>query len=182
MTLEDRANASVSVVDGDLYIYGTKGDDHVEVHYELGCYKVTENGVESSCASSAIWDGKIYFYGGPGNDSMTNNSFLSLTANGGDGDDTLTGGAGMDFLVGQSGDDVLYGYDGIDFLSGGMGYDMLYGMSGNDFLYGGVDGISDYLNGGDGKDRSDMERVSILFFTFNRDAAVDYVSGEDYYV
>jgi Ca2+-binding RTX toxin-like protein len=179
--LEERDNASVSVVDGDLYIYGTKGDDHVEVHYELGCYKVTENGVQSWCDSSAVWDGKIYFFGGPGNDSMINNSSMSLTARGGDGNDTLSGGAAMDFLHGESGDDVLYGYDGIDFLHGGSGYDMLYGMSGDDFLYGGEDGVSDYLNGGNGRDRFKMETITILFFHFNRDAAADYVPGEDVY-
>ena len=43
-----------------------------------------------------------------------------LTANGGDGDDVLLGGAGNDTLNGGAGDDVLLGGPGVDILDGGL--------------------------------------------------------------
>jgi Ca2+-binding RTX toxin-like protein len=46
---------------------------------------------------------------------------IRLTANGGDGDDVLTGGAGADTLLGRAGDDVLIGGAGNDTLDGGPG-------------------------------------------------------------
>jgi Ca2+-binding RTX toxin-like protein len=46
---------------------------------------------------------------------------IQLTANGGDGDDVLIGGAGNDTLLGGNGDDVLIGGAGNDILDGGPG-------------------------------------------------------------
>jgi Ca2+-binding RTX toxin-like protein len=46
---------------------------------------------------------------------------IQLTANGGDGDDVLIGGAGNDTLNGEAGDDVLIGGLGQDILNGGLG-------------------------------------------------------------
>ena len=46
---------------------------------------------------------------------------MLLTANGGDGDDVLIGGAGNDTLTGGAGDDVLIGGRGQDILDGGPG-------------------------------------------------------------
>jgi len=52
-------------------------------------------------------------------------SAIQLTANGGEGDDVLVGGAGNDTLNGEAGDDVLIGGDGIDILDGGPGSNIL---------------------------------------------------------
>jgi Ca2+-binding RTX toxin-like protein len=46
---------------------------------------------------------------------------IRLTADGGDGDDVLIGGAGADTLGGGAGDDVLLGGPGTDVLDGGAG-------------------------------------------------------------
>lgn len=46
---------------------------------------------------------------------------MTLTLDGGDGDDILLGGAGNDTLLGGAGDDVLLGGDGIDVIDGGPG-------------------------------------------------------------
>jgi Ca2+-binding RTX toxin-like protein len=46
---------------------------------------------------------------------------IQLTANGGNDDDILTGGAGADTLLGGPGDDVLLGGPGVDTLDGGPG-------------------------------------------------------------
>ena len=46
---------------------------------------------------------------------------ISLTANGGDGNDVLIGGLGADTLSGGADDDVLIGGPGVDVLDGGPG-------------------------------------------------------------
>ncbi len=48
---------------------------------------------------------------------------------GGDGNDTLIGGAGANVLVGGNGDDVIYGGNGANLLIGGAGKDQLHGGS-----------------------------------------------------
>jgi Ca2+-binding RTX toxin-like protein len=51
---------------------------------------------------------------------------ISLTVDGGDGDDDLTGGDGSDTLLGGAGDDVLNGGPGQDVLDGGPGDNLLF--------------------------------------------------------
>ena len=51
---------------------------------------------------------------------------IQLTANGGDGDDILIGGAGIDTLAGGAGDDVLIGGPGQDILDGGAGDNTIF--------------------------------------------------------
>jgi Ca2+-binding RTX toxin-like protein len=72
------------------------------------------------------------------------------TLDGGAGEDSLTGGNGKDELYGAAGDDVLQGNNGNDALYAGDGNDILEGGNGNDLLYGGT-GI-DILTGGNGSD------------------------------
>jgi len=69
---------------------------------------------------------------------------------GGFGVQRLVGTPVSDLLTGASGDDVLRGGDGVDALIGGTGNDRLYGDAGNDVLDG-VDG-DDRLFGGAGND------------------------------
>ena len=72
-------------------------------------------------------------------------------ARGGDGDDTIDGTDGNNFLRGEGGDDHLDGNDGLDFLYGGTGDDRLHGHGGGDALYG--DEGADQLRGDGGGDR-----------------------------
>jgi VCBS repeat-containing protein len=106
---------------------------------------------------------------------------------GGNGGETLTGGAGTDLIFGQggndtlngqSGDDLLCGGAGNDTLSGGDGNDTLSGGDGNDILSGGAgdDGMSggagnDVLTGGPGADRFSGGA--------GRDVAVDFSAAQD---
>ncbi len=83
--------------------------------------------------------------GGDGND------FTS-----GDGDDTLTGGAGYDYI---------FGGDGNDTLTGGAGDDELFGAGGDDVLEGGAD--YDEMDGGAGADT----------FVFNPGFDIDVIFG-----
>ena len=70
---------------------------------------------------------------------------------GGNGKDTLPGGAGTDLAFGQNSKDTLSGLGGIDLLCGGNGDDVLSGGDGDDTLAGGAD--NDRLTGGPGADR-----------------------------
>jgi Ca2+-binding RTX toxin-like protein len=69
---------------------------------------------------------------------------------GGDGNDTISAGAGNDNLYGEEGNDVLNGDLGNDKLFGGNGNDSLNGGAGDDLIYSGVG--NDTINGGTGFD------------------------------
>lgn len=73
------------------------------------------------------------------------------------GDDVLSGWAGDDRLAGGNGADELDGGIGHDWLSGGAGNDRLYGREGNDILVGGSG--DDLLVGGDGGSQLDGDDV-----------------------
>ncbi len=89
---------------------------------------------------------QLRFNGGEGSDSVTGGAMadeFSLeygndTASGGGGSDTIYGESGNDLLSGRSGDDKLYGNDGRDRLFGGDGNDIISGDAGNDRIYGGA--------------------------------------------
>jgi hypothetical protein len=80
----------------------------------------------------------------------------TLVANGGGGDDELSGTGGDDQLTGGSGRDVLAGLSGEDRLVGGGGNDRLVGKADKDVLLGGKG--RDTADGGTGRDRCKAER------------------------
>ncbi|WNF16728.1 FG-GAP-like repeat-containing protein [Microcystis aeruginosa] len=88
--------------------------------------------------------------GNDGNDTFTNSSTVSVTIDGGKGDDTIKGGTGDDVLIGGEGSDRLQGNLGNDNLGGSDGNDALDGNQGDDTLNGGNG--DDLLNGQEGKD------------------------------
>lgn len=64
--------------------------------------------------------------------------------------DSITGGAGDDYVQGDAGNDTVSGGAGNDTVVGGFGNDVLNGEAGNDTLAG--NGGDDRLYGGDGRD------------------------------
>ena len=85
---------------------------------------------------------QIYFEGGLGNDTLDGAaSTIALTADGGDGADSLVGGTGADTLRGAGGADVLVGGRGGDLLDGGSGDDRFIWTfgDGGDRIIGGAD-------------------------------------------
>ena len=102
----------------------------------------------------------------------------SLTVDGGDGDDALTGGNDNDTLKGGPGSDVLAGAGLDDRLDGGPGGDVLRGGDGHDILDDGDAGgllSGDLLNGGAGVDTVDYSRRT---GPLTVDLQVDQVGGE----
>lgn len=97
--------------------------------------------------------------GGPGNDTLyggqnegawTPGKTRTNTIHLRDGQDTLLGGRGDDWMNGNMGGDILYGGSGDDWMRGGQDEDLLYGEQGDDTLFGDLDG--DTLDGGPGAD------------------------------
>ena len=86
--------------------------------------------------------------------------------------DTLTGGAGNDFMFGGGGADILVGGDDNDTLIGGSGNDSLTGGAGSDSLYGQVGGevpnairvqvVAEHERVGDGSEIIDLSQASGL--------------------
>ncbi|MEX0643544.1 MAG: PKD domain-containing protein [Pirellulales bacterium] len=99
---------------------------------------------------SAITDIQVRTRGGNDIVVTTSNVTKTMTIDGGNGNDLLTGGGGHNLIIGGSGNDILFGAAGDDILLGGTGNDDLFGGSGNDVLVGG-DG-NDMLSGGAGRD------------------------------
>ncbi|MDD4855760.1 MAG: calcium-binding protein, partial [Sulfuricurvum sp.] len=76
-------------------------------------------------------------FGGTGDNSINLALLSGVTeAQGGNGNDTLTGDANNNYLDGGVGNDILYGGGGDDELDGGAGNDILDGGTGNDQMSG----------------------------------------------
>jgi Ca2+-binding RTX toxin-like protein len=134
-------------------------DDKVTVKPGKGCKAVKGDKTKVRCTTKRT-PTRVGIYTYDRNDTVVNKTGLAMTADGGTGNDTLTGGPRGDSLRGDSGADRLYGLAGSDGLDGEEGNDRLYGADGNDHLdgstgndtlYGGND--HDYLTGMAGNDK-----------------------------
>ena len=134
---------------GDLYVYGTTGDDKIRVRESGDGVSVKINGIVIGTYTPT---GMIHVFAWDGNDdvAVSRNIMLPAVLEGQAGNDTLKGGGGNDILDGGDGNDVLIARGGNDTLLGGNGNDSLSGGTGNDYLDGG-DG-DDYLVAGSGND------------------------------
>jgi Ca2+-binding RTX toxin-like protein len=184
--LEDRLAPAVTEIKGGwLYIYGSNTTDVVHV----GTNGVLLDGVRLNYSPSQYYNG-VVFYGNGGADRFTNSTSKTSVVYGGEGNDTLNGGYGRNYLYGEggydvldgrtgsynvfyggAGDDRLYGGNYADYLVGGMGSDQLYGYGGNDYLWGGDtnrnDSERDYFDGGAGTD-------TIYYNSYDTWTAVEY--------
>jgi Ca2+-binding RTX toxin-like protein len=146
-------------------IYGGDGNDTIESDFTNGIY-YGEAGDDTITVTSFF--GLAAADGGSGNDTITLagsasggagndvitaafNFNFGLSADGGDGDDTLTGGMFGDVLIGGNGADTINGGDGPDILfSGGTALAGWGGIGWQDQVDTGAE--HDILNGGTGDD------------------------------
>lgn len=101
----------------------------------------------------------IVVEGGDGDDTITTGAGDDRI-DGGRGDDTISSGAGRDDVFGNSGRDVITGGAGVNIIHGGDGDDEITAGPGTNFIDGGAGddlvrggGASDILSGGTGNDR-----------------------------
>jgi Ca2+-binding RTX toxin-like protein len=112
--------------------------------------------------------------------NVTVDPVVGTVQNGTNGNDTLTGNAGNDFLNGRRGNDSLIGNAGNDILIGGNGKDFLVGSAGDDLLNG--DNGTDTLRGGLGNDTlTGGNRQDIFVFASGEgiDTITDFQLGTD---
>ena len=144
------AKATLDLLRAPQVITGTTGNDTIEARLKSGdttTLEVVVNGaVTPHALSSVSW---LRFVGGDGNDTLRVNQAngtitIPMWAEGGAGNDNITGGSGRDFLWGghtlasENGADTLVGGAGNDRLDGGngTGADSLEGGAGDDDLLG----------------------------------------------
>jgi Ca2+-binding RTX toxin-like protein len=144
---------------------GPGANDSVTVNGSAGADKPALSGTAAGISVTGLGPQIDITGADPAADSLTVNALagadridasavpagaLAITLNGGDGDDSLLGGAGADVLNGDAGDDTLQGGAGADVLNGGADDDPLQGGAGADTLSG--DAGNDTVAGGPGTD------------------------------
>ena len=150
----DHALEAIGVTDGVLSIIGTALDDRIVIREIDGPNAVIEVLVgpsENQFRVGNAWNASdisaVKVMGMEGRDTIDLRG-LSRGSQifGGDGDDTLYGGAGSDEIHGDGDVDRIFGGDGADYLWGDDGSDMIDGGAGADHLF--ADAVDSLLNGG----------------------------------
>ncbi|NES43863.1 calcium-binding protein [Moorena sp. SIO2C4] len=147
--------------------------EQFEINGLAGNDTLTVNDLSGTDAQLVVFDG------GEGDDSLDGSkAVLPLVAIGGNGNDTLIGGAGDDLLRGDAGNDYLVGGDGDDNLLGDAGDDTLIGGNGNDNLVGGggddilISGVGNttfVLDAGSAFNSSNFGTTTIVNFDASKD-------------
>lgn len=184
LTLAGPVTPNVELVKGTIKIEGSIGNDTAVLSYVSGMYRVVITS-SSDPTFTGTWNFKssdvtartvsftglsgndsfkhsesfmpvsralrVAADGGSGNDTMSG-SFKNDALDGGDGNDVINGGHGDDAINGQNGDDIIHGWVGNDVLDGGNGADHIYGESGNDLIVAGFDSVPNMVEGGYGDD------------------------------
>jgi Ca2+-binding RTX toxin-like protein len=121
--------------------------------------------------------------GGDGDDTITGSVSFATSINGGDGRDTITGGSAADTLNGNDGDDSISAGAGNDIVNAGDGQDFVSGGDGEDIIIG--DDGADTIFGGNGNDSILANNGADSIFgeagddTLNGDGGFDSISGGD---
>jgi len=152
----------------DVVWGGTDGNDYYIVEqpseHEIRIITLDSTGTQISEDTFDGITGEVVIYAGGGDDVIDASALVTTSARliGGEGNDTLLGGSGDDFIDGDGdgsegpGNDLIYGGAGNDVIYGDgqegrsagnlFGRDTIYGGAGNDTIYGdGSEGTGDDL-------------------------------------
>lgn len=173
-SLQTRTLLSTTLLGGTLHVDASDGDDVVIVGLNkrfINILTVFENDEQKHFALAAIRMIDIRLLGG--DDKVFIDSALDPLAyptfiEGGQGNDSITTGAGLDTIRPGEGNDKVYSNGGADSVDGGAGNDSIWAGGGNDFVLGnaGNDRVSgeagddiidtgkgnDFQHGGEGND------------------------------
>jgi len=127
---------------------------------------IAENHIIGDASGSNLFGGEINdtIMGGGGIDYLFGRTGNDIL-DGGTETDTLRGDGGNDTLIGGAGDDFLFGNDGADTQRGGGGNDWIAGDNGNDTLSG--EAGDDTMTGGAGIDTVSYQSGSTAGVTVN---------------
>ena len=124
----DLAGSGGAADDGSadqVIILGTNGPDAISAAGSAGNVSISGLPARVNVIHAQAAQDRLELDGLDGDDILDGSRLaadaIQLRADGGDGNDVLTGGAGADTLLGGAGDDVLNGGPGIDTLDGGAG-------------------------------------------------------------
>jgi Ca2+-binding RTX toxin-like protein len=141
---------SFQATHNDQIIYGTCGDDKIEIGRWQGVKVYAGDG--DDYVKAGYNGGTSTVYLGDGDDEVwtSSNSDKTVNAWGEGGNDTMNGGGKNDFLNGGPGNDTINGWGGSDTLYGEAGNDTFFAQSSTP-LY-------DYLYGGTGTDKATVDK------------------------
>ncbi len=150
----------VSLSRGTLRVLGTDAADqiifsrsaadpsrlNVEIHRQVSSYSFSDvkliivtadggNDLIQLDQTNAPIKISTKLYGGDGNDSIFGGATRDRIY-GGDGDDSIRGGSGHDIIYGDAGDDAIFGEAGNDYLVAGEGTNSIQGNRGKDRIFG----------------------------------------------
>jgi len=134
---------------GDALIYGGAGDDTINCANGNNWIMGDGHYAGDPISASSIDGGADILWGGNGNDHIWGSSQFAAQGSV-DGNDTIIGGAGMDYVNGNGGNDRILGEEGPDRLFGGGGDDLIYGGYDDSIIY--VPSDNDHINGNKGND------------------------------
>ena len=128
----DLAGSGGAADDGSadrVIVVGTKGPDAITAAGSAGSVSVTGLAARVDVSHAQAAQDQLEIDAITGDDVVDGSRLaadaIQLLADGGDGNDVLTGGAGADTLLGGAGDDVLNGGPGLDTLDGGAGNNVI---------------------------------------------------------
>jgi Ca2+-binding RTX toxin-like protein len=167
--METRRLLSAAVSHGVLEIEGTPRSDTIVLTMDSPrTLRVRVGNTEQTFLKKSF--GKIRILAGRGDDLVTigNNAKpvgIAADVSGGDGSDTIVGGAGGDLIHGDAGADQVAGGDGNDTVCGDGGADDLHGGNGRDSILGGRG--DDQLHDDAGRDTAYGNAGEDLVYYFN---------------
>ncbi len=126
--LDDRCLPSINFTNGTLTIFGTGGNDLIQVVRSGSQIAVGTHSFDAASIRMIVVDA------GDGDDTVTIDPQITATTwlFGRLGNDRLVGGGGVNYLYGGHGDDVLMGGPGQNILVGGSGRNTLHAQPGDE--------------------------------------------------